>query len=478
MLRNVSRPSRLRAALAVLLALAPLAATTGCATSSAASAATAAGSSSGALRIPSGAIGLVRDPRLAELVAAISPQRIRATDSVLVSFGTRHTMSDTLSATRGIGAARRWIHARLAAESERCGGCLRVEYDPAMVTVERHPQKPQVNVVNVLAWLPGRDTTRVIVIGGHYDSCVCTIDRFDATSNAPGADDDGSGTAAVMELARVFAERYPKGLEASVVFALYSGEELGLLGSTHLAGRLHAGGYRIVAGMTDDIVGNVVAEDGRVDSTSVRVFAPGSPPPLAGAPPAQDRDDASPSRELGRYAWGVGPLYVPALEVRPVFRLDRISRGGDHAPYFRAGDPALRFTERLENYKRQHLPTDTLADVNFGYVANVARLNAAVIGSLGLAPAAPDSATFQRDAASGGQSWTVAWRAVPGAVRYEVLVRSTVAPTWERIVPVEEATRHLLDEQLDDAWVAVRSVGADGHRSLATPVTSFSSISR
>ena len=222
--------------------------------------------------------------------------------------------------------------------------------------------------------------------------------------------------------------------------------------------------------MTDDIVGNVVAEDGRVDSTSVRVYAPGTPPARGGAPGGADRDDASPSRELGRYVWGAGSLYVPALEVRPTFRLDRLGRGGDHAPFFRAGDPALRFTERLENYKRQHLPTDRLADVNFGYVANVARLNAAVVGALGLAPAAPDSATYQRDATSGGQQWRLEWRAAPRATGYEVLVRSTVAPTWERVIPVGSATAYLLDEQLDDAWVAVRSVGADGHRSLATPV--------
>jgi len=348
-----------------------------------------------------------------------------------------------------------------------------------MITVARHPQRPTVNVVNVLAWLPGRDTTRVVVLGGHYDSCVCTADRWDATSDAPGADDDGSGTSAVMELARLFAERYPKGLDATVVFALYAGEEQGLLGSTHLADRLHAGGYTVVAGMTDDIVGNVVAEDGTVDSTSVRVYAAGSPPARAGAPPAPaDRDDASPSRELGRYVWALGPLYVPALEVRPTYRLDRLGRGGDHAPFWRQGDPSLRFTERLENYKRQHLPTDRLTDVHFRYVANVARLNAAVVGALASAPAAPDSATYQRDAASGGQMWRLAWRAVPRAAGYELLVRSTVAPTWERVVPVGAATSYLLDEQLDDAWVAVRAVGAGGARSLATPVTAFAPVTR
>jgi peptidase M28-like protein len=424
-------------------------------------------------------IGLNRDPALADLLTEVSASRIRTTDSTLVAFGTRHTMSDTLSATRGIGAARRWIHAELSRYSRECGGCLHIEYDPAMVVVERHRQKPRVNVVNVLAWLPGRDTSRVVVLGGHYDSCICNADRFDATSDAPGADDDGSGTAAVIELARLFSRRYPRGLEASILLALYSGEELGLLGSTHLAERLHAQGYRVVAGMTDDIVGNVVADDGRVDSTSVRVYAPGFP--------LLERDgrmsvnlemDASPSRELGRYVWGLGAVYLPGFEVRPTFRLDRVGRGGDHAPFFRNGDPALRFTERLENYKRQHLPTDRLADVNFGYAANVARLNAATIGALAAAPPAPDSVGARRDAPSGGQKWNVGWRAVPGATAYEVLVRRTTAATHERVIAVGSATSYLLDEQLDDAWVAVRAVGANGHRSLATVVSSFGFVTR
>lgn len=280
------------------------------------------------------AIGLVRDATLAGAIHDISAARIRATDSVLVSFGTRHTMSDTLSATRGVGAARRWIHRELSAYASDCDGCLRVEYDPALLVVDRHPQKPSVNVVNVLAWLPGRDTSRVIVMGGHYDSCICSTDRFDATSDAPGADDDGSGTAAVIELARVVSRRYPRGLDATVVFALYSGEELGLLGSTHLAERLHASGYRITAAFTDDIVGNVVADDGSVDSTSVRIFA---------ADP-----DNGPSRELGRYVWATSALYAPETRVVPVYRLDRIGRGGDHAPFVRLGDAALRFSEKLE----------------------------------------------------------------------------------------------------------------------------------
>src|SRR2546423_12571939 len=209
-------------------------------------------------------MGLVRDPALAAAIAEISATRIRETDSTLVSFGTRHTMSDTVSTTRGIGAARRYLLAKLSGYSKACGGCLRVEYDPALLEMRGHPQRPMVNIVNVLAWLPGKDTSRVVVMGGHYDSCICgradlgPLARFEATQDAPGADDDGSGTSAAVELARVFSKHFSRGLDASIIFVAYSGEEVGLYGSTHLAQRLHAAGYKVVAAFTDDIVGNVV----------------------------------------------------------------------------------------------------------------------------------------------------------------------------------------------------------------------------
>ncbi|HEV2017280.1 MAG TPA: M28 family peptidase [Gemmatimonadaceae bacterium] len=411
--------------------------------------------------VPDITIGLIRDPALAATIAEISAARIRETDSALVSFGTRHTMSDTVSNTRGIGAARRYLFAKLNGYSKACGGCLRVEYDPALLEMRGHPDHPTVNVVNVLAWLPGRDTSRVLVMGGHYDSCVCArtdlgpLARFEATQDAPGADDDGSGTSAIVELARVFSKHFPRGLAASVIFVAYSGEEEGLYGSTHLAQRLHAAGYKVVSAFTDDIVGNVVADDGTVDSTSVRIF---------GADP-----DNGPSRELARYAWATGTIYNPGFRILPVFRLDRISRGGDHSPYVSLGDPGLRFTERLENYKRQHLPTDDFAHVNFGYVANVARLNASVVGSLANAPA-PPAALARRDQASGGQKWMVSWREIPGAARYEVLFRRTTAPTYEKIYQAGAATSFLLPDQLDDGWAAVRAIGPNGHRSLTSAV--------
>ena len=419
-------------------------------------------------------LGLEKDAGIAALLADIDPAHIRRTDSSLVAFGTRNTFSDTLSTTRGIGAARRWIHSQFEQYSRDCGGCLRVTYNQGVQNFRRVTARDTImraaNVVNVLAWLPGRDTSRVVVMTGHYDSCICSVPAsggaYDSTSNAPGADDDGSGTSAIVELARVFSKRYPKGLDASVIFAAVASEEQGLNGSTQLAQWLHANNYKVVAGMTDDIVGNTVAEDGTTDSTSMRIFA---------ADP-----DNSPSRELGRYAWGLDRLYLPNFDVLPVWRLDRIGRGGDHEPYVTLGDPGLRFTERMENYNRQHLPTDDFAHVNFNYIANVARVNAITVASLASAPATPVGARAVRQGrapaagnaapSSGGQAWTLSWEASPGAIGYELLVRSTTAATWQQVIPLGTITRCTLKRQLDDEWVGVRAVGANGTRSMIAPM--------
>lgn len=409
--------------------------------------------------------GLERDARIVAMLRDVDPARIRAYDSALVSFGTRNTYSDTVSSTRGIGAARRWIHAQFTRFNADCGGCLRVEYDTGSVQASRMPGRPMRQVTNVVAWLPGRDTTKVIVIGGHYDSCICSHrpgDRgpgggLDSLSYAPGANDDGSGTSAMIELARVFSRAYPRGLDVSVIFVAHDAEEQGLLGSATLAKRLKAEGYTVVAAMTDDIVGNVMAADGTGDSTSVRVFAPDP--------------DTSASRELARYVWGVGALYQPAFEVIPVWRLDRVGRGGDHRSYVAEGWAGIRFTERVENELRQHRPTDELSGVNFPYVARVARLNAASIASLAQAPAAPDTVYASRDVATtGGRRWDLSWSSVPGAVSYEVLIRPTTAPQYTRVIPVGRATSYELNYQLDEGWAAVRAVGANGHRSLTSVV--------
>jgi hypothetical protein len=416
--------------------------------------------------------GLQRDTLVMAALADIDPSRIRHTDSMLVSFGTRNTFSDTLSTTRGIGAARRWIHSQFDQYSRDCGGCLKVEYFGKVQDVRRAVGRDTItrtaNIVDVLAWLPGRDTTHVVVITGHYDSCVCSAGgSFDSTSTAPGADDDGSGTSAIVELARVFAKRYPKGLSSSVIFAAVAAEEQGLYGSRQLAERLHEQGYKVIAGMTDDIVGNTTTEDGSTDSTSMRIFA---------ADP-----DNSPSRELGRYVWALDRVYLPNFEVLPVWRLDRIGRGGDHEPYVTLGDAGLRFTERLENYNRQHLPTDDFAHVNFRYIANVARVNAMTVASLADAPPTPANARAARQGragadssggavaapSSGGQAWTLSWDASPGATGYELLIRRTTSPTWEELIPVGTVTRCTLRRQLDDEWAGIRAIGANGARSMA-----------
>jgi hypothetical protein len=411
-------------------------------------------------------IGLKRDPKIAAALRDISADSIRVTDTFLAGLGSRHTMGDTLTSTRGPGAARRYLFAKLNTYTQRCGGCLRVAYQAEPVKIKEHPDTPTVNMVNVVAWLPGRDTGRVIVMGGHYDTCACNrtdangrpvpLARYDTATNSPGADDDGSGTSAVVELARVLSKHFSKGLNATVIFALYPGEEENLYGSRQFAKWLHDRKYTVAAAFTDDMVGNVQSGNGTIDSTTVRVF---------GADP-----DNGASRDLARYAWAMGSLYTPSFKVLPVFRLDRVSRGGDHSPFVSLGDPGLRFSEKLENYTRQHLPADVLQWVNFGYVANIARLNAAVVASLASAPAAPQNFVARRQSSTGGNNWNLTWNPSPGAVGYEVLYKTTFAPTWEKVIAVGNVTRFTLPYQLDDGMGGLRSIGTDGSRSIAVAV--------
>jgi hypothetical protein len=373
----------------------------------------------------------------------------------LVGFGTRHTMSDTLSPTRGIGAARRYIHETFQRFSRACNGCLEVSFDPHDVVNPRAPGRPTVRVVNVMAKLEGRaDANRIVILMGHYDSCICSIDGNDFTSDAPGANDDGSGTVAVMELARVFSKHFPQGLNATVLFVPVAGEEQGLLGSGALADSLAKDSTMFVyAALTSDIAGNVRGQKGGVDSVSMRVFA-GEP-------------DDGPSRQLARYIEGIGESYVPGFDIRVIERLDRIGRGGDHRPYWDKNIAAVRFSESLENYQQQHLPADKLEFVSMPYVQKLARTNGAATAHLAFAPAPPDSARMQRMRDGGGVDWRLSWKAVAGATRYEVTVRKTTEPHVSRVIDVGNVTEYmLLDTQADDLWIGVRSVGDKGHRSL------------
>jgi len=398
----------------------------------------------------------VRDPAIGALLNSISINQIRTDLTRLVGFGTRHTLSDTISSQRGIGAARRWIYGQFQAMSTDCGGCLQVEYDPHRAANAR-TNNDTVDVVNVIAKLPGRtEPNRIIIVEGHYDSCICSVNMTDATSDAPGANDDGSGTTAVLSLARAFSKAFPKGLNASVWFVTVAGEEQGLFGSTGLASELAGrSDVQVYAALTSDIAGNVHGQKGGVDSTSIRVFA-GEP-------------NDGPSRQLARYIEAVGETYVPNIDVRVIERLDRIGRGGDHIPFWQRGFAAVRFSESLENYLHQHRPEDRLEFVSFPYIQKLARVNGAATASLALAPAPPDSVRMRRVIESGGVDWQLSWKAptLPNVAGYEITIRKTTESRISRVLPVGNVTSYLLqDTQADDLWIGIRSVDSAGHRSL------------
>lgn len=399
----------------------------------------------------------IRDPAIVAMVRSISADSLQTDLTTLVSFGTRHTLSDTLSSTRGIGAARRWLHRRFEDFARGCGGCLTVEYD-AHFTANERTRNDTVRVVNVIAKLPGRtEPNRIIIVEGHYDSCICSVSMTDATSDAPGANDDGSGTVTVLALARAFSKAFPRGLGASVWFVAVAGEEQGLLGSTGLANALaRRTDIKVYAALTSDIAGNIHGQKGGIDSMSLRVFS-GEP-------------NDGPARQLARYIERIGEAYVPSIDVRVIERLDRISRGGDHIPFWQQGFAAVRFSESLENYLHQHRPEDRLEFVSFPYIQKLARVNAAATANLAIAPAPPDSLKLQRQVESGGADWLLTWKGPPiaaGVAGYEVTIRGTTEPRISRVVHVGNVTSYLLkDTQADDLWIGIRSIGASGHRSL------------
>jgi hypothetical protein len=397
------------------------------------------------------------DPRISALIDSVSVERIGTLVSTLVSFETRNTLSDTLSSIRGIGAARRWIFEQFRRFSPR----LEVSYDTYDIPEGGRITRP-VQLRNVVAILPGR-TTRRIYLDGHYD----TVARPEAGGNfdwsaadlpAPGANDDGSGTALVLELARVFVQ---SGIEfdATLVFVAFAGEEQGLVGSTQHAQRVAKEGIPIEAVLSNDIVGGTVAGNGLADSRTVRVFSEGP--------------EDTPSRQLARYIRDVASRYVPAQVVRLVARYDRFGRGGDHTPFNRAGYPAVRFTEAAENYDRQHSVADTPEAVSPDYLARNAQVNAAVAASLALAPPAPrvtrgtsGSPMLRRGS---GYDAALAWQASPGAVGYRIVWRQAWAPEWEFQRLVGDVTNVVLgDLSIDDYVFGVAAVGADGHESIVS----------
>lgn len=397
------------------------------------------------------------DPRIQEMVDEVSAANLKSRVDLLSRFGTRNTFSPVPSDRRGIDAARRFLQAEF--ELFASEGRLTLHVDPFRAEANGRTA----DVANVAARLPGcqvQAAERAYVIGAHYDSR--NADRYDGERDAPGANDDASGCAVVLELARILSRRE---LESSVVFVLFAGEEQGLLGSRHWVAEARRKGIFVDAMLNNDIVGNVQGGNGATDAAGVRLFSEGG-----------DADGESPSRQLARYAREVAKIYVPGFDVRLVFRKDRLGRGGDHLPFHEAGYPSVRFTEALEDYSRQHQdmkewqgrPYGDLPEwVDSEYLAKVAKVNLATIASLALAPAPPREVDLR-----GARSHVtkLAWMGgtEPDLAGYEVLVRATTAPEWERTIEVGKATEYAIAGLApDDSWFAVRSVDQHGHRSRA-----------
>jgi hypothetical protein len=417
------------------------------------------------------------DPAIAAAIARVSPAALRAIDERLVAFGTRNTLSEREGPRRGVFAARDWIAARFRQIAATSGGRMTVTLDSYTQPADPAKRAPRAVVVSsVIATLKGDDPTgRTIVMSSHYDSRVTDVN--DAVKDAPGADDNGSGTAAVLEAARVLAA-LP--LHATVVFACFDGEEQGLLGSAHFAHVLHDAGVPVEGDLNNDIVGASIGDDGRKRDDELRIFSEAIP---HGADvrriDAIGAENDSPSRELARYAKEIGDAYATGLHGSLIFRADRFLRGGDHESFNAEGYAALRFTEPRENFAHQHQDVrvengvqygDLLRFVDFDYLAKVTRYNAAVLASLALAPAPPKAEIVTSGLTN---DTTLRWQAVPRAVRYEIVRRLTTDAAWMDVHDTGAATSVTLPYSKDDWQFAVRSVDAQGHRSLAafpTPV--------
>ena len=419
----------------------------------------------------------IADPQIAAALQQISPQRIRANIEKLVGFGTRSTISAqdpaSLTAGHGIGAARAWIKSEFERYSKDCGGCLEVKTDSfTEEAAERIPKATQ--ITNVYAVLKGTDATsakRIVLVTGHYDSR--NTDILDGNGDAPGANDDGSGTAVSLECARVLSKmKFP----ATIIFLTVAGEEQGLNGSRHFAKMAKEQGWDLEAVLNNDIVGG--DKSAEQDHSVVRVFSEGVPAAATEQDLRRIRnlggESDSASRELARYIAEVGRTYDAGVKPMLVFRLDRFLRGGDHSSFNQQGFAAVRFTEFREDFDHQHQNVrsengieygDLLKFVDDDYVAHVARLNAATLASLAAAPAPPGNVhILTKDLEN---DTTLAWEASPGgAAEYEVVWRATTSPEWEHAQAVGSATRATLKLSKDNVIFAVRAVDLAGHRSL------------
>ncbi len=400
-------------------------------------------------------------------VAAITGQldgaRMKQTVEKLVSFGTRHTLSDTTSPTRGIGAARKWIFDEMTRIAAASNGRMTVAYQSSMQKSVRTKNEP-VEMINVVATIKGTtDPDRIYIATGHYDSI--NSDNSNATLDAPGADDDASGVAVIMELARVLSQ-HP--LEATVMLAAVQGEEQGLLGSRGLAEEAVAKKWNVEGMITNDIAGGAVGGEGDIDNHTVRIFS--ANPKGAGEGSA---------RHWARFVRDGARVWLPHVNARLIYRLDRFGRGGDHTPFFEKGFPAIRFSEANEDYKHEHQTVRVENGVQYGdlpqfvspdYMRVVASVNAVALVTAACAPAAPRNVK-----ASGAvtNDTTLSWDMGTDAdlAGYEIVVRETTSDDWEKVIPVGKVSRYTLkDFTIDNVFMGVRAIDRDGNRSpVRTP---------
>jgi hypothetical protein len=419
-----------------------------------------------------------QDASIKQMVDEVSSTNIEATIRKLVTFKSRHTLSDTLSKTEGSGAARNWIKAEMEKYAAASGGRMTVQFDTFTQPKGERIDKP-IHLKNVLATLKGTDPTdtRIYIVSGHYDSRI--NDVMSANGVEPGANDDASGTAVSMELARVMAKR---SFPATIIFMSVVGEEQGLYGSANVAKRAKAENWNIDAMLNNDIVGNTHGmETDLKDNRSVRVFSEGVPAIAAGNEKqvagliALGGENDSPARELARYVKEIGERYVDQLDVKLIYRRDRYLRGGDHTPFSAQGFTAVRFTEMNEDFHRQHqdIRTENGVDygdlpdfVDFNYVQKVARMNLSVLANLATAPAEPQNVGI---VTSGLTNKTILKWDAPKAGKkpagYYVLMRETISPYWEKKYFVIDNTATLAYSK-DNYLFAVQSVDGDGHESL------------
>lgn len=419
------------------------------------------------------------DQELQAILRAIDTDRLEHNVRMLASFGTRHTLSSQDDPNRGIGAARDWILSQLQEYAASSEGRMTVELQSYIQEPAGRIPVPT-RISNPMATLRGSTSPdRIYVVSGHYDSRV--TDVMNAESDAPGADDDASGVALSMELARVMATHAP---EATLVFAAVAGEEQGLFGARHMARLYKEAGADVQGMFTDDIVGSSTADDGTKDPRTIRLFAEGVPtaetPAEASTRRSVGGENDSPARQLARFVTSVAANAATGMDVRVIYRRDRYLRGGDHIGFLEQGYPAVRFTEPHEDFRHQHQDVRVENGVQFGdlvefcdfdFLTRVARVNAAALWSLAQAPGTPKGAEILTNRLTNETDLVWTRGSEPDLAGYEVVYRETSAPDWTHVVPVGDVTAVTLDISKDNVFFGVRAVDRAGHRSpVAFPV--------